>query len=420
MARLSLMFAATLTPLVLAQPPATNSSDRPSGPIATTRPTVTRTPNPTARRRPCTYPYAGDLQKSIDTLRAHLTDASGDDNARMQLGFTEFLRATEEFSQSLYRFGLRDPSRMLDIPLQRNPKPELNSYDDTRGVFERLLTRLRSAEATLAQITDENVAFRLDLEGTIIDLNGDGRESANERLRLIIPGLVATGGECVIRFDRTDVHWLRGYCHLLMATCEVVLAHDWRDFFQHAGHLIFDRIETPYPFLRDVSIEGPGVINFTDVIAGLHVLRFPVVEPLRMKSALGHLKFLIGQSRTMWTFANKELDNDHEWIPNPRQQSVIRMPITQVMTEVWISMLDEVEAILDGRKLAPFWRSGETRGVNVHRVFTEPREVDVWLWAQGTAAMPYLEQGELTSPEVWNRFLLAFNRDLVPYLFWIN
>jgi len=37
-------------------------------------------------------------------------------------------------------------------------------------------------------------------------------------------------------------------------------------------------------------------------------------------------------------------------------------------------------------------------GVNLRRVFTEPREFDLVLWVQGTAAVPYLEAGEVTTP----------------------
>ena len=60
-------------------------------------------------------------------------------------------------------------------------------------------------------------------------------------------------------------------------------------------------------------------------------------------------------------------------------------------------------ALLAGKRLLPFWRGDPSRGVNLRRVFTEPRPFDLVLWVQGTAATPYLEKGPLTKPEVWRR-----------------
>jgi hypothetical protein len=39
----------------------------------------------------------------------------------------------------------------------------------------------------------------------------------------------------------------------------------------------------------------------------------------------------------------------------------------------WLEFLDEAKALLKGEKLIPFWRKGEERGINLRRVFTEPR-----------------------------------------------
>ena len=55
------------------------------------------------------------------------------------------------------------------------------------------------------------------------------------------------------------------------------------------------------------------------------------------------------------------------------------------------------EDALEGRKLIPFWRGKGREGINLKRVFTEPRTFDLVLWIQGTAAVPYLEKGELAN-----------------------
>ena len=82
--------------------------------------------------------------------------------------------------------------------------------------------------------------------------------------------------------------------------------------------------------------------------------------------------------------------------------------------------MDEAEAVLQGQKLVPFWRRGFKEGVNLQRVFTEPRPFDLVLWVQGTAALPYLEDGEQTSPETWRRFQRVFRGEFLGVAVWVN
>ena len=42
-----------------------------------------------------------------------------------------------------------------------------------------------------------------------------------------------------------------------------------------------------------------------------------------MKSALAHLEAMIALSRESWKFILAEPDDDHEWVPNPKQHSVL-------------------------------------------------------------------------------------------------
>ncbi len=125
----------------------------------------------------------------------------------------------------------------------------------------------------------------------------------------------------MIGFDTADVYWLRGYCHLLSALCEVALAHDGQKLFDHTAQLFFMNPETPYGFL------GRGRQEFTDrildFIALIHLTNLPVVEPKRMTSALDHLEQVIALSRQNWQAILAETDDDHEWIPNPKQKGVV-------------------------------------------------------------------------------------------------
>ena len=91
------------------------------------------------------------------------------------------------------------------------------------------------------------------------------------------------------------------------------------------------------------------------------------------------------------------------------------------MLKTWDDFLNEVDAILDGKKLLPFWRgTDETRGVNLHKVFHEPQDFDVILWVHGSAAVPYLEHGDVTKPETWNQYQRAFNGQFFSFAAWFN
>jgi hypothetical protein len=139
-----------------------------------------------------------------------------------------------------------------------------------------------------------------------------------------------------------------------------------------------------------------------------------------MKAALGHLDKVVALSKESWKFILAETDDDHEWIPNPRQTGVLGIPVRQPIIAGWLEFVEEVEAILAGKRLIPLWRGQEERGINLRRVFTEPRSFDLVLWVQGTAATPYLEKGPLTRPEVWNRLRTVFGGELIGFAIWFN
>jgi hypothetical protein len=75
---------------------------------------------------------------------------------------------------------------------------------------------------------------------------------------------------------------------------------------------------------------------------------------------------------------------------------------------------------LQGKKLIPFWRGDDQRGVNLRKVFTEPTTFDLVMWIQGTAAAPYLQEGPLSTPDTWQRFNQMFNGQFVGFAIWFN
>lgn len=398
-----------------------------------------------AEERPVAEKYliSGDLaggQKALDAiLEAHPEDAQ----ARFGLGALQFVRAVEHLVQGFYQHGLQPdlsggmiPFARIPVPANPNPKPI--AYEDLRKLFEEFLGDLTKAEATLGQVRDDAVKLPIRFGLIRLDFDGDGQANEDETLWKIYARLNGQAGQnrpdgeqenaFPISFDRGDVAWLRGYCHLLMSLSEIYLAHDANRLFDHTAHLFFAKPKTPFPFLKNdpqglnpMRDNGPNVGLIGDLLSFVHLLHFPVKEPARMSAALKHMETMLTLSRESWKAYLAETDDDHEWIPNPKQNSVLpNGKVTGEMLKSWLGFLDEAEAILAGKKLVPFWREADNKAVNLHRVFTEPREMDLIFWIQGTAAAPYLEVGPVTRPEFWSRLLRVFRGEFFGFAIWFN
>jgi hypothetical protein len=170
--------------------------------------------------------------------------------------------------------------------------------------------------------------------------------------------------------------------------------------------------QPPRPWDRDEAL---------DAVAFIHLADFPLREPERLAKARNHLLEMVESSRKSWALIEAETDNDREWIPGPGQESVVpNVAISKERLAAWRCFLDEAEAVLNGKKLIPFWRRGVDQGVNLAKVFTEPREFDLVLWVQGSGAIPYLEHGEKTSAETWAEFQRVFGGRFVGFAIWLN
>jgi hypothetical protein len=223
-----------------------------------------------------------------------------------------------------------------------------------------------------------------------------------------------------LSLDTADVYWLRGYCHSLGAIADMLLAHDMQQLIDLKGYLLFKGAETPYPKI-DLDERRFSSRWFIELIASIHLIQFDVAEPERMKSAHAHMLEVIAMSRKSFEHVLAETDDDHEWIPAPHQTPVIpQAGLNREQIDGWHEILDESEAILKGEKLIPYWRPDSKLGVNLYRVFHEPKGFDLVLWVDGAAALPYLEEGPCTTPETWNRFQTIFGNNLLGFSLWIN
>lgn len=379
---------------------------------------------------------AGQLQELNAELSARLAKAPADDKARFALGAVQVLQAVEHLSRSMHRYGLGQPQGMarmfpfFRIPVPVNFKPDQLSYERMRDVFKTMLADFSAAEATLAQVGAGEVRLPVAMGQVRLDLNGDGIASEEEALWRIFNATLGGGnvsemaaGQFYVSFDRADVAWLRGYVHLLSAMAEFLLAHDWRDGFDTSFHMLFPNAGLPNTALNDYRVADAPYFDpaaAADGIAFIHLTHWPVKEPERMKSALSHLEAVVKLSRESWSYIRAESDDRAEWIPGPRQKNGV-LPgaaVTQQNVDGWMVFLDEFDALLQGKKLIPHWRLAQ--GINLRRVFTEPRTFDPILWAQGSAALPYVEKGPMTDVQTWNRIMSMFGGNFLGYAIWFN
>jgi hypothetical protein len=359
------------------------------------------------------YLLDGKLAEGEKALAKHLAEKPDDDEARFGLAVVQFFSGFERLGTSLYRHGLKTSSNFEIIPAIRrhipeNPKPEKLTHDGARKIVEAWVADLGRAGATLDKVKDDKVKLRLPVGRVKLDLFGVGKPVSAAMLLGSMDPQAGTAAEAfVIAFDRGDVSWLRGYCHFLSAWGELALALDTKELFDCTAHRFFGDADTPFTFLKEEkgSLKGLEVrLNdfpaIADVITFIHLnLRVPVKEPARLKAVLKHLEGMVANGKAMWKHILAETDDESEWIPNPKQTGVVGVRVSQEMIDNWRATLDEVERILQGKHLLPFWRGANGKvGVNLRKAFTEPaKEIDLIKWTQGTAAAPYLEKGTITT-----------------------
>jgi hypothetical protein len=380
---------------------------------------------------------SGHLATGEKEMAVRLAADPSENETRFGLGMIRFAEAIENFGQRQYRYGLRAPTiatlPVFRLPVPINPAPEELTYEKQRKNLQGLLDDLAKVEATLAPMTASETKIVIDLNAVQFDFRGDGKVDSSETLGSILATMRSPGarpapnesGPFEVKFDTGDAFWLRGYCHLLSASLEFVLAYDWRITFERTAGLFYPRVAPP-PFGENPHLAGrrDGFLGDTGQIAYfivlIHEIRWPLKEPTRLQAAHAHLKQVVAMSRASWQSILAETNDDREWIPGPQQKNgvVTSMPVSQAQVDGWLRALDDFDAALDGRKLMPHWRFSE--GFNFKRVFFEPRDFDLVLWVAGYSAVPYLEDGPTLSLSDWTQWNHAFNGNFLGYALWFN
>jgi hypothetical protein len=115
-----------------------------------------------------------------------------------------------------------------------------------------------------------------------------------------------------------------------------------------------------------------------------------------------------------------ETDNDHEWLPSPKQTGPGGTKVTQQQIDGWLKVLDELDAILAGKKLLPHWRLKSGTGINVAKLVASPPKLDLILLIQGSALVPYLEEGTVSDRAAWVTLMQPFGPGFTRFAIWSN
>ena len=386
-----------------------------------------------------THLYAATLAAGAGDLARRVAADPEDMEARFGLGMIQFVDAVEKLCQAQYRYGVQQPDHHILLPLLRfpippNPNPELIDYDAFRAMLRDFIGDLATSEATLAGIGERSATIVVDLMDVRLDVTGANKIGEGVRLIDVIAAISGQSGRwppeamkaLEVKFDSGDAAWLRGYTQVLSALCEFLLAHDFQASFDAVAPHFWARPKTP--FAAELAAPAPPNMftdfeprptTLADLAAAIHLLNWPVVAPERMHAVRTDLLAMIADSRLSWKLIDAETGDDREWIPNPRQKhAALGQLVSPEQMTAWFAFLDESEAILEGRRLAPHWRF--SKGVDVKAFFEKPQSFDFVLFVTGQGALPYLAEGPITSPERWSQIIRAFEGNFFQFAIWFN
>ena len=163
-----------------------------------------------------------------------------------------------------------------------------------------------------------------------------------------------------------------------------------------------------------------------DTLAAVLLTLRGVPDAERTRAAHAHFKNMIAENRAFWSAVMDETDNVREWLPNPDQTSAFGVEVSAEMADGWQAVLGEIEQLLEGETLVPYWRfdngfeAEAGIGVNVAKFLQNPGDLDIILWLHGAGAVPYLEEGRLAQMQAWDRFARMTAGDGLMFAAWFN
>ena len=356
------------------------------------------------------------------------------DADRFALGGVRFLRTVEGALQLRWQTGLSEQMTMLPflrLPIPENPSPVAFDPAAIATLFKNVSSGMEGARAPLAEISpNANFGVEIAFKDIWFDINSNQtRDTGEDLLTALGPMIMGWAWDArdpatpapVIRFDGADAAWLSAYTHLLGGLSDMILAYDptapiTRINDARTAMTKFGVI-APDPMF---GMGGGASLDAVDYFAMILATLNQTPDKARMLSAQTHLLAMVDDNRRFWAEVATESDNDKEWIPKDGQKSAMGIDLPPGTGPMWLGVLSDVEALLKGEKLIPFWRIDGPAGVNIARMFTDPRAIDVASWIQGEGAVPYLETGDLISPQNLNQFDAMMSGETMLFTLYLN
>lgn len=360
----------------------------------------------------------------LAATEAGLVDQEQTAETAFLLGGVRFLRAFETIMQVRYA---NYAGALPIIPGMRYELPPNPDAMFDPAFFEIAMTRalehLSGAEQTLEVAVAGEFSVEMQLADIWFDINADGERDEWEGLLHLMAELNARSRvddfDGIICFDSADADWLKAYVHLVSGMAELALSVD------------------PTPAIRRIAegraaLEQAGEIRdlgnvddtLPETIGAILLCLRGVPDRDRTRAAHAHFKAMIAHNHAFWDKVQRETDNNREWLPNAQQTAAFGVEVGAETAEEWQQVLSEIEAILDGELLIPYWRIGLSSdvgvGVNLAKLMHDPGDMDLVLWLQGTGAAPFLEEGPLADMAAWRRFMSMTRGNGLLFAAWFN
>jgi hypothetical protein len=397
--------------------------------------------------------YDGTLvearQDAIDRCVEYHADAC------FAAGLADLIGGVEALSRALYRHGATTPgtpaaAMLLGMGLDSgatsspaNPDPEPLSYEQLVTILGDFVVALDSARDHFKLADGGSFVLTIDPLRVRVDLDGDGTAQEGETLGAILgsvgefadipaPDGPPPGGksktkapatvDTSIGFDNADAIWFAGYTQVVAAPVDLLLAHDFSEFFHAYLHRVFPEAGLP---MQDYSTGSTLLMDpdsdafIADIIAAIHTADFPVTDAPRLAGVLARLQSITALSRRNWELILAETDDNRELVPSPSQTSLVpETPVTEEIVAAWMATLDTVDQVLAGELLVPHWRFKQ--GFDLKAYFETATETDIVMLIAGQGALPFIKAGPIADARSFAEANRVFGTDWINYAFWFN
>jgi hypothetical protein len=369
------------------------------------------------------YLTSGKLQDGLAAFAKPASDAD-----RFSLAVLQSLQGLQQFADGADSLGIKSTLANSGLPFfrvlphQTGAKVEQATPEKVRALFQNLREALTKANATLTKVGDSDFKVQVNLsQAHLANKDGVPAMPLTESLGKILSLQTSDDKDLVINFDSADAMWLKGYTHVLLGLLDIVMAYDWKPVWNQSAHVLFTSPNPLPPIAKyTVTNQGSQFSEWADLIAAVHEMRLEVADSDGLKKAVTEFRAAIVCSKTCWKRVLAETDDDHEWLPSPSQTGPRGSKITQEQIDGWMTVLNEVDSILTGKKLLPHWRIINGMGINVAKLVQSPPKLDLVLMIQGSAFAPFIEGGDVSDQTRWRTLIAPFGPGFAGFALWSN